>query len=89
MEPHLFFSRHARDRMLDRGLDVEDVRAALRSSETIEEHDDASRLVLGRSGLRALHVVVKDVEPVGVFVVTVYEPDPGRWDASLRRRIGP
>lgn len=51
--------------MLNRGLDVDDVRAALRSSETIEEHDDASRPVLGRSGLRALHLIGPSGAPSG------------------------
>jgi hypothetical protein len=84
----LLFSRHARDRMLDWRLDVADVRAALEGAETLEEYEDGSHLVLGRSGLRSLHLVVKDDED-RTFVITAYEPDPARWDASFRRRIEP
>lgn len=83
----LRFSRHARDRMLDFGLDVADIRAALDSGETIEEYE-GSRLVLGRSGTRPVHVVVREVDSL-TFVITTYLPDPNRWDPTLRRRIRP
>jgi hypothetical protein len=70
----LRFSRHARDRMLDFGLDVSDIRAAVDSGETIEEYED-SRLLLGRSGVRPVHVVVRDEEPL-IFVITATSPTP-------------
>lgn len=73
--------------MLDFGLDVADIKSALASGETIEEYED-SRLVLGRSGTQAVHVVVRDVGPL-TFAITTYVPDPNRWDPTLRRRIKP
>lgn len=42
-------------------------------------------LVLGRSGTRPLHVVIRE-GPDTVFVITVYEPDPDRWDSAFLRR---
>ena len=81
------FSEHAIDRMLEWGLDVDDVEAALAEGETIEDYADGSRLLLGRAGVRPVHVVVADEEPGGVCtVVTVYEPDPARWDPTFRER---
>ena len=81
------FSEHAIDRMLEWGLDVDDVEAALAEGETIEDYADGSRLLLGRAGVRPVHVVVADEEPGGVCtVVTVYEPDPARWDPTFRQR---
>ena len=81
------FSEHAIDRMLEWGLDVDDVEAALAEGETIEDYADGSRLLLGRAGVRPLHVVVADEVPGGVCtVVTVYEPDPARWDPTFRQR---
>ena len=44
------FSEHAIDRMLEWGLDVDDVEAALAEGETIEDYADGSRLLLGRAG---------------------------------------
>jgi hypothetical protein len=79
--------------MLEWRLDVMDVVAALGSCETIEEYEDGARLVLGRSDVRPLHLVVRVGDDDGtnestLFVITVYEPDPLRWDPSFRRRIG-
>jgi hypothetical protein len=84
----LLFSEHARDRMLAGGVNVADVEAALASGETIEEYEDGTRLVLGRAHLRPLHLVVRvDDRPAGtIFVITVYEPDPARWDPTFRER---
>jgi hypothetical protein len=85
--PAIRFSEHAIDRMLEWGLDVDDVEAALAEGETIEDYADGSRLLLGRAGVRPVHVVVADEEPHGVCtVVTVYEPDPTRWDPTFRQR---
>jgi hypothetical protein len=74
------FSEHAIDRMLEWGLDVDDVEAALAEGETIEDYADGSRLVLGRAGVRPVHVVVADEEPGGVCTVVTC--------TSLTRRDG-
>lgn len=89
MERKLRFSRHARNRMLEWRLDVGDVRAALQSGKIIEEYEDGTRLILGRSGIRPLHLVIKQEEAETTFLIMVYEPDPLRWDPSFRRRIEP
>ena len=88
MDRRLLFSQHARDRMLDFRLDVSDVRTALASAEVVEEYDDESQLVLGRFGIQALHLVIRRLEEL-TFVITVYVPDPARWDPTFRRRIRP
>ena len=87
MRERLRFSQHARDRMLGAGLRSRDVEGVLSDGETIEDYEDGARLVLGRSGARPLHVVVRDDETTGrIFVITVYEPDPRLWDAAFRNR---
>jgi hypothetical protein len=88
MDRRLLFSRHARDRMLDFHLDVSDVQAALASAEVVEEYEDESQLVLGRSGIQALHLVIRRLD-VLTFVITIYVPDSARWDPAFRRRIRP
>lgn len=82
---------HAVQRMAERGITVEDVRAVLGAGETIEDYPSdtpfPSRLVLGRSGGRAIHVVAAyDRSRDSTIVITVYEPDPTRWEADLRTR---
>lgn len=85
----LRFSRHALVRMLDWQLDAADVRAGVEAGETIEDYEDGVRLVLGRAGVEPIHIVIRDEQEEVSFVITVYKPDPTKWDASLRRRIKP
>lgn len=80
--------------MARRGIRVDEVRQALDSGEVIEAYPDdtpyPSRLLLGRAGPRHLHVVVAyDAGSGQTIVITVYEPDPARWGADLRRRREP
>lgn len=87
MARHLVFSEHALDRMLQWRVGVGDVESAPDDGETIEEYEDGARLVLGRSGIRPLHVVVRnDPSSEEEFVITVYEPQTDRWDAGFTRR---
>lgn len=85
----LIFRVHAIQRMAQRGISVEDVRQTLETGEVIEDYPDdfpyPSALMLGRIDGRALHVMVA-AAPAEKIVITVYEPDPGRWDADLKRR---
>lgn len=87
MRERLRFSQHARDRMLGAALRSRDVETVFTDGEAIEEYEDGAQLVLGRSGTRPLHVVIReDIETGTIFVITVYEPDPRLWDAAFRRR---
>ena len=85
----LVFRVHALQRMAQRGILVEDVRQILETGEAIEDYADdfpyPSTLVLGRIDGRALHVVVATT-PAEKIVITVYDPDPARWEADLKRR---
>jgi hypothetical protein len=84
-EPRLRFSEHAVDRMLEWDLDVDEVEAALANAETVEEYEDGTQLVLGRAGVRPLHLVIAERDD-SVTVVTVYEPDIARWDPTFHHR---
>ena len=70
---------------------MEDVKHVLATGETIEEYPDdtpyPSRLVLGRCGGRAVHVVAADnKESEETIVITVYEPSIDGWERDYRRR---
>jgi len=80
--------------MARRGITEEDIRQVLDTGQTIEEYPDdwpfPSRLILGHSVGCALHVVAAEREDEGmVIVITAYEPDPDKWDASFRKRKSP
>ena len=87
----LVFRVHAVKRMFERRFTVENVRWARSAGEIIEEYPSdkpyPSRLVLGWSGSRPVHVVVADdTVDDELVVITVYEPDPALWSDDLRRR---
>ena len=91
---HLIFSLHAIRRMFKRGITVDDVRAVIENGKTIEEYSDdtpySSRLVLGWSANRPIHVVVADnMEEKETIVVTVYKPDSLIWLPGFERRRKP
>jgi hypothetical protein len=57
----------------------------------VEEYADdtpyPSRLVLGFADGRPLHLVLAGPTPAGeTIVVTLYEPDPERWEPGYTRR---
>lgn len=91
MGGNLVFRVHALRRMVERGITPEDVRQVVERGETIatypEDKPYPSRLVLGWAGGRPLHVVVADNEAQGErIIVTVYQPDPTKWQDGFRRR---
>ena len=82
---------HAVQRMFARGISAEDVGQVLATGEIIEDYPDdkpyPSRLLLGWSGKRPLHLVVAyNAEENEEILITVYEPDPSQWDEEFRRR---
>jgi len=87
----LTFRVHALARMFERAVRAEDVRQVLEVGRTIETYPDdlpyPSRLVLGWVRDRPLHVVVADDETNDVaIIVTVYEPEPARWESGFEKR---
>jgi len=78
-------------RMFERAITVNDVRQVLATGDTIREYRDdrpyPSRLVLGWSEGRPIHVLVADdPDRQLTVVITAYIPDPERWEPGYRRR---
>jgi hypothetical protein len=77
--------------MVQRAVTEAQFRAVLDASDVIEDYPDdtpyPSALYIGFVAGRALHVVAaQDEVGTRTIVVTVYEPDPAEWDATLRKR---
>jgi hypothetical protein len=80
--------------MFERQIAPRDVRHVLDTGEVIEDYPNdtpyPSRLVLGWLGPRPLHVVAADATDTWeTIVITVYEPDPNRWEPGYRVRRRP
>ena len=84
------FRVHAIQKMFERGIGQEDVQEVLGRGEVLREYPEdtpfPSRLILGWRGDRPLQLVVANDEGENTFIITVYEPDPGKWDLEFRRR---
>jgi len=77
--------------MLERQIAVEEVEAVLGAGEVIEDYPNdtpfPSRLVLGWTGSRPLHVVIaSNLRENEDIVITVYEPESAQWQPDFRRR---
>ena len=87
----LIFRVHAIERMFERGISEIDVRDVLEHGEVIENYPNdlpyPSRLILGYCGGHPVHILASDdPEVAATVIVTVYEPDPSRWDRTFRHR---
>ena len=91
MKQTLFFRIHAVQRMFERNISVKKVSQALQSGETIEDYSsempEPSRLILGFQGKRPFHVVSSEnPETNQTTVITVYLPDPNKWNKDFKSR---
>ena len=89
--PRVRYRVHALQRMFQRGISVRDILHVLERGNTIEDYPDdvpyPSRLVLGFKSSRPIHIVAADnQEEQEVIVITVYEPDPTRWEPGFEKR---
>ncbi len=87
---HFDFSDHAFDRVIEKNISVLEISECWSSIEVIEYYDKdkytPSSLILGfTKGLRSLHLLVsRTTEPMRI--ITIYEPDPKRWEDNRRRK---
>ena len=89
--PSILYRMHAVQRMFERKIALSSVSQTVRSGETIEDYSldmlQPGRLILGFQGKRPLHVVVSEDPQRGeISVITVYVPDPDRWDRQFKSR---
>ncbi len=85
------YSRHAIERMFQRGLSPATIAAVLQAGEVIASYPEdtpyPSQLLLGFVPEQPVHVVVaRNPENGACFVVTVYRPDPQLWEEDYKTR---
>jgi hypothetical protein len=87
----IYFRVHAVQRMFERNVSVKKVSQALQSGETIEDYSaempEPSRLILGFQGMRPFHLVTSEnPETKETTIITVYVPDPDKWNKDFKSR---
>ena len=89
--PKVLFRVHAIQRMFERSISAKKISQSLQSGETIEDYSgempEPSRLILGFQGKRPFHVVTSEnPETNEITIITVYIPDPDKWDKDFKSR---
>ena len=77
--------------MFERNISAKKVYQALETGEVIEDYSsemtEPSRLILGFQGKRPFHVVTSEnAEANETTIITVYIPDPNKWNKDFRSR---
>lgn len=89
---NIAITKHAKERLVERGIQVDDIVSAINNGEIIKEYTDdkplPSCLVLGKtiSG-KTLHLVISKDEAF-IYLITAYFPDINRWEADFKTRKG-
>ena len=90
MTQRLIYRKHALQRMFERSIYPADVRRILEEGKTIVDYPDdkpyGSRLMLGWSNNRPIHIVAANTPESETIIITVYEPDPALWESGFERR---
>jgi hypothetical protein len=89
--PNVLFRVHAVQRMFERKVSATKVSQALHAGKTIEDYSaempEPSRLILGFQGRHPFHLVTSENPSANeITIITVYIPDPGKWNRDFTRR---
>ena len=77
--------------MFERRVSAKKVQDVLQTGEIIEDYSsempEPSRLILGFQGQRPFHVVTSEnLQANEITIVTVYLPDPNKWNKDSKSR---
>ena len=91
METRIIFRTHSLQRMFQRKISVAEVKSVVSAGKMIENYPQdlpyPSKLVLGYSNERPLHVVYSEnFGSKEIIIITVYEPDSNLWEDNYSRR---
>jgi len=83
-------TKHARIRLEERGIHMDDIVEAISNGEIIKEYLDdkplPSCLILGKSTKdKPLHIVISRDEEF-IYLITAYFPDSRQWEEDFKTR---
>lgn len=87
---HIAITEHARRRLVERGISVNDIIRCIDTGEIIKQYEDdkpfPSCLILGAAiDEEYIHVVVSH-DSEWIYLITAYHPDPDVWDPDFKTR---
>lgn len=83
-------TKHAKERLVERGIKVDDVIHCINTGEIIKQYEDdrplPSCLMLGEDvGGKYMHMVMSKDEEY-IYLITAYYPDNTQWEADFKTR---
>lgn len=86
----LAITRHAKNRLQERKIKVEDIISCINTGEIIKQYEVdkplPSCLILGKTkNGKSIHVVVS-CDDEYVYLITAYYPDADLWESDLKTR---
>lgn len=83
-------TEHARLRLLERGIVIDDIISCINSGEIIKQYEDdkpfPSCLILGNSvDNKPIHAVVSNDDDF-IYLITAYYPSTDKWEPDFKTR---
>ena len=85
-------TKHAKERLEERGIKVDDVTHCIDTGEIIKQYEDdkplPSCLILGKTtDNKYMHIVLSRSDDF-IYLITAYYPDFAQWEEDLKTRKG-
>jgi len=89
-DKNIAITKHARSRLVERGIVIGDVKNAIQTGDVIKQYVDdkpfPSCLLLGETGQgQYIHVVASTDNGI-LYIITAYYPDENEWESDLKNR---
>jgi len=85
-------TKHAKNRLTERNITVENIKNAVRTGEIIEQYENdkpfPSCLLLGQTEQNSHIHVVASIDNGFLYIITAYYPDENEWEIDLKTRKG-
>ena len=83
-------TKHAKSRLTERSISIEDIKNALKTGEIIKQYEDdtpfPSCLLLGLTKQNAFIHVVASIDSGYLYIITAYYPDEKDWENNYKTR---
>ena len=89
-DKNIAVTRHAKNRLIERNINVNNIKNAIQSGEIIEQYENdkpfPSCLLLGKTEQNKYIHVVASIDNEFIYIITAYYPDENEWETDLKTR---
>lgn len=88
----IVITKHARQRLRERNISIENVQNAIRAGEIIKQYEDdtpfPSCLLMGNTEQNECIHVIASTDNKYLYLITAYYPNESEWEADFKTRKG-